>query len=96
MDIKYFDSVRPETYGMKKTEDITAKRLLALFVDSSDAFLDELEKSRACRVVRFIARYIRDKGEKDLSDEIGNILLSVTDAFLQFIAECPHVHVTID
>lgn len=86
-----------QNLNISDTDELNAQKLLALFLDEI-GFLDYLVSEHSIIKELFEqAENLPDPNKsRTLSDAICDLCASVCTCFLDFLAVCPHVHITID
>lgn len=82
---------------IRDTKELTAKRLLTLFMAEYSPLEEIMERSEEVKAINTIYKMMNKCGIKlDLIDKAQSLPWIVCHCFYEFLAESPHIHVTID
>lgn len=98
MKLKYDLAQHPSGItAVKDTNEITAKRLFAMFMHSYAVADEIMAKHKNLLHLYDVADGKRKKQARDcLRDAVTDLSVAVCDAFIEFLAFCPHVHITLN
>ena len=79
------------------TDNITAKKLLTLFLKTYSPLYELMWDSPYSQAVEQMAETWAEEGkDKKIYHYVSGFPNAICDAFLRFVAMCPNIHVTID
>lgn len=94
---KTFDFPTNEKIAISDTKELNARKLLALFLDAYDPFGYLLEEHFIIKELLHKANSVRNKTKRRvMSDAVSELIASICTGFMEFLAECPHIHIVID
>lgn len=98
MKIEHIGDISSENpLFIKDTKDITTKRLLTLFLDTYSPLCDLYDNSESAKAINAIAEtWEKEKRDANIYRAIARLPIAVCRCFLEFINDCPNIHITID
>lgn len=98
MKLDYDSVITPNNdLAIADTKEIDAKKLLAMFLESYSILDDCIGKSKTVKAFYKAVRTLYDDASNQkIRCILDSVPAAICHSFLKFLAECPHIHVTID
>lgn len=83
--------------AIRNTEELSAKKLLVYFLETFDTMDELFNRTKAMQALeKLLDEKEKSEAHKEACCMLYDLTAEICSCFCRFLAESPHVHVTID